>query len=82
MFLDKYKKQVCIYAFSRDELKLFSSLNRKSFLENLEDIEIIRFFEFNKKVLMVETNSNSLAVDVPEDVKKVEEALKKMSNEY
>jgi 3-deoxy-manno-octulosonate cytidylyltransferase (CMP-KDO synthetase) len=73
----KYKKQVCIYAFTKNELEAFHSFGRKSNLEKSEDIEILRFFELKKKILMVETNSISLAVDVPEDIPKAEEALKR-----
>ena len=73
----KYKKQVCIYAFTKNELEAFHSFGRKSSLEMSEDIEILRFFELKKKILMVETDSVSLAVDDPEDVPKVEKALKK-----
>jgi 3-deoxy-manno-octulosonate cytidylyltransferase (CMP-KDO synthetase) len=73
----KYKKQVCIYAFTKSELDAFHSFGRKSNLEKSEDIEILRFFELKKKILMVKTNSTSLAVDVPEDISRVEEALKK-----
>lgn len=77
----EYYKQVCIYAFNRDELASYSSYGRKSVLENSEDIEIIRFFEWGKTIRMVETQPGSLAVDVPEDVMKVEIALKKIQND-
>lgn len=63
-----YYKQVCIYAFSSDDLVTFSSLGRKSILEAIEDIEILRFFEFNRPVLMFECLQGSLAVDVQEDI--------------
>jgi len=72
----KYKKQVCIYSFFKDELKLFLSFGRKSFIENIEDIEILRFFEFSKNIKMFETTKSSLAVDVISDVAKVEQELK------
>ena len=55
---------------------IFNDFGRKSELEKSEDIEIIRFFELNKRILMIETNSLSLSVDVPEDVPNVEKALK------
>lgn len=71
----RYKKQVCIYAFTRDELSAFRSFGRKSVLEHSEDIEILRFLELGKILRMVETKPGSLAVDVPEDVAKVEAAL-------
>jgi 3-deoxy-manno-octulosonate cytidylyltransferase (CMP-KDO synthetase) len=47
-------------------------------LEVCEDIEVLRFLEMGKTILMVETHSGSLAVDVPEDVPPVEAALKRI----
>ncbi|XGA79213.1 3-deoxy-manno-octulosonate cytidylyltransferase [Halomonas sp. CH40] len=73
----RYKKQVCIYAFTREELSAFRGFGRKSALEHNEDIEILRFLELGKTVRMVETQPGSLAVDVPEDVAKVENALRR-----
>jgi len=70
-----YFKQVCIYAFTKNELKEFKSFNRKSFLENIEDIEILRFFELNKKIKMVKVSNSAVAVDEPSDRKKVEKIL-------
>lgn len=70
-----YKKQVCIYAFNKAELIAFKNFGRKSELEHSEDIEILRFLEIGKKILMVETQSGSLAVDVPTDVALVENVL-------
>lgn len=74
---DRYKKQVCIYAFTGEELDAFQQFGRKSELERCEDIEILRFLELGKRILMIETQPGSLAVDVPEDVAGVEEALKR-----
>ena len=71
-----YYKQVCIYAFNREELLTFGSFGRKSKLEESEDIEIIRFLEWGKTIRLVETQSGSLAVDEPKDVEKVEKILK------
>ncbi|WP_252107375.1 MULTISPECIES: 3-deoxy-manno-octulosonate cytidylyltransferase [unclassified Halomonas] len=73
----RYKKQVCIYAFTREELASFRAFGRKSELEYYEDIEILRFLEMGKTVRLVETKPGSLAVDVPEDVAKVEAAMRK-----
>lgn len=72
-----YFKQVCIYGFNKNELRLFSKVKRKTKLEAYEDIEIIRFLEFGKKVKMVNLNSTSYAVDVPSDIKKIEKFIKK-----
>jgi 3-deoxy-manno-octulosonate cytidylyltransferase (CMP-KDO synthetase) len=71
-----YFKQVCIYAFNRDELIKYGEYSNKSVLEHSEDIEIIRFLEWGQKIRMVETKPGSLAVDIPEDVVKVESVLK------
>tara|TARA_B110000305_G_C19279187_1_gene558379 strand:+ start:245 stop:976 length:732 start_codon:yes stop_codon:yes gene_type:complete len=71
-----YYKQVCIYAFNREELLTFGSFGRKSKLEESEDIEIIRFLEWGKTIRLLETQSGSLAVDEPKDVEKVERILK------
>jgi len=72
----RYKKQVCIYAFTLEELAAFRNFGRKSKLEFSEDIEILRFLELGKTIRMVETKPGSLAVDTPEDVAKVEAALR------
>lgn len=75
-----YKKQVCIYAFTREELTAFREFGRKSELEYSEDIEILRFLELGKTIRMIETKPGSLAVDVPEDVQKVESAMLKLQS--
>jgi 3-deoxy-manno-octulosonate cytidylyltransferase (CMP-KDO synthetase) len=72
----EYYKQVCIYAFSRQELLEYGSYGGKSILEESEDIEIIRFLEWGQIIRLVKTRPGSLAVDVPVDVINVEKALK------
>jgi 3-deoxy-manno-octulosonate cytidylyltransferase (CMP-KDO synthetase) len=72
----EYLKQVCIYAFTYPELKAYGERVSKSVLESYEDIEILRFLEMGFKIKMVRTSGSSLAIDVPEDVRAVEEALK------
>ncbi len=78
--IDNYPKtfwrQVCIYAFSGDELNAFSGFGRKGNLERIEDIEILRFLELSIPVRMVKVTSGSKAVDVPEDVRAVETLLR------
>jgi 3-deoxy-manno-octulosonate cytidylyltransferase (CMP-KDO synthetase) len=70
-----YWKQICIYAFTREELRAFAAFGRKSALERSEDIEILRFFELGIGVQMVEVAAGSLAVDEPDDVPRVEVAM-------
>ena len=72
-----YFKQVCIYAFNKKELKKFYSLKKKSEIENMEDIEILRFFDLGIKIKMVKLNSNSVAVDEISDVKKAEKIIRR-----
>ena len=71
----QFYKQVCIYAFNKMELAKFSSMKKKSALEKLEDIEILRFFDLGIKIKMVKLSSKTLAVDVKSDIKKVEKFL-------
>ena len=75
-----YHKQVCIYAFNKKELKKFYKPKKKSETENIEDIEILRFFDLGVKIKMVKLNSNSVAVDEKSDVKKVEKLLNAKRN--
>ena len=71
-------KQVCIYAFSREHLEFFLSHQKKTPLELIEDIEILRFLESSYPVKMIQVDSGSIAIDVPEDVDKVVKVLKKI----
>jgi len=75
---NQYKKVVCIYAFTKEELYAFKKFGRKSQLEHSEDIEILRFLELDKSIIMVETEGGSLAVDIPSDIVPVEAALKRV----
>lgn len=68
-------RQVCIYAFTPDSLAAFAASPRKTPLEELEDIEILRFLELGYEVRMVPMSADSIAVDTPEDVGRVLQAL-------
>lgn len=69
-----FKKQVCVYGFTKQALELFSG-RAKTLNEQYEDIEILRFVDMGYKVKMAQTTLDSIAVDVPGDVKKVETYL-------
>tara|TARA_Y100000590_G_scaffold466361_1_gene641443 strand:+ start:1638 stop:2360 length:723 start_codon:yes stop_codon:yes gene_type:complete len=71
----KYYKQVCIYAFNSKELSSYKKYGKKSKIEKLEDIEIIRFLELGIPIKMVKVSSNTIAVDYKSDIKKVEKIL-------
>ena len=68
-------RQVCIYAFPRQSLSEYYSVLSKTVLEQMEDLEIIRFLELGYEVRMVELSQDSISVDTPEDVLKVLSAL-------
>lgn len=70
--LSKYK-QVGLYAFNHKDLEVFN--NKKTPIEEKEDIEILRFLENNIPVKMVETFSKTISVDTKEDLRKVEDFL-------
>jgi 3-deoxy-manno-octulosonate cytidylyltransferase (CMP-KDO synthetase) len=70
-----YRRQVCIYAFTPAELRVFAGNGGQSPLEQPEDIEILRFLDLGIGVQMVEVGGSSVAVDVPGDVARVEAIL-------
>lgn len=70
-----FQKQVCIYSYSKNQLSKFKNFGRKSNLEKIEDIEILRFFEIGINIKMFEASKSSLAVDIPSDIEDVENQL-------
>ncbi len=68
-------RQVCVSSFNRKALDAFVSVSRKTPLEAIEDLEMLRFLELGFDVRMVEVSAASIAVDTPEDVAKVEAVL-------
>ena len=69
-------RQVCAYAFPKAALEDFSACTEKTALEEIEDIEILRFLELGWDVKMVQMSEASVAVDHPEDVETVERLLR------
>ena len=69
-----FLKQVCIYAYTPELLRSFETIE-STVLEAREDIEILRFIEARNRVRMVRVSNSSISVDVPEDIKRVEERL-------
>lgn len=68
-------RQVCAYVFPREALMDFSSTSKKTHLEEIEDIEILRFLELGWEVRMLKLSNSSIAVDNKEDVQRVNEVL-------
>lgn len=69
-------KQVCIYAFGKEHLQFFRDNKKKTPLESEEDIEILRFLENGFSIKMIEIFNETYAVDIPEDLIKIEKVLK------
>ena len=69
-------KQICIYAFPVDSLKTFAQQDNKTSLEQIEDIEILRFVEMGYDVRMIKLSGSSFAIDTPEDLKKIRKYIR------
>ena len=69
-------RQVLAYCFPRDKLLKFSNQRQKTYYENIEDIEILRFLEIGIKVKMCKMSNKSISLDTKDDIKKV---LKKIN---
>lgn len=70
-----YKKQVCIYGYSKTLLRSFYQYGKKSPLESLEDIEILRFQELGYNIQMLQCSKSTYAVDIPSDISIIEHQL-------
>ena len=66
----KYYKQVCVYGFTPEALEFYCKSPRGK-IESIEDIEILRFIESGYHVKYIEVESNTIAVDTPNDLEKV-----------
>lgn len=74
-----YYKQVCVYGFKPEALRFFCDYGMKygkAKAESIEDIEILRFIENGYKVQYIEVESDTVAVDTPNDLEKVRRILK------
>jgi 3-deoxy-manno-octulosonate cytidylyltransferase (CMP-KDO synthetase) len=67
-------KQVCIIPFTRDFLIEYTKLP-PSPLEEIECVDMMRVLEYGLDVCMVPTAHESYAVDVPDDLVKVEKLM-------
>lgn len=73
-----YYKQVCVYGFKPEALKFFCDFGiqyGKAKIEAIEDIEILRFIENGYRVQFIEVDSNTIAVDTPNDLERVRAIL-------
>ena len=78
-----YYKQVCVYGFKPEALKFYCDYGEKygkAKIEAIEDIEILRFIENGYKVQFIEVNSDTVAVDTPNDLDRVREIVGRQIN--
>lgn len=66
----RYLKQVCVYGFRRDPLLRFAELEPGP-LESAEGIELLRFIEHGIPVQFFPVEGNSVSVDTPDDLARV-----------
>ena len=75
-----YYKQVCVYGFTPEALEFYCNSPRGK-VESIEDIEILRFIESGYKVQFIEVDSDTVAVDTPNDLEKVRRIMKEIKGE-
>jgi 3-deoxy-manno-octulosonate cytidylyltransferase (CMP-KDO synthetase) len=71
-------RQVCVYAFPKKALEVFKKQKVKTPLEQMEDIEILRFLELGWDIRMIRLSSHSVAVDTPEDIQRAEQVIEEL----
>ena len=74
-----YYKQVCVYGFTPEALEFYCN-NPRGKIEQIEDIEILRFIEAGYKVQYIEVDSDTVAVDTKKDLEKVRFLMKEKYN--
>lgn len=67
-------KQVCIIPFRRDYLLKFNAMASTP-LEQIESVDMMRIIENGEAVRMVMTDAETLSVDTPEDLMKVQKYM-------
>ncbi len=79
-----YYKQVCVYGFTPQALAFFGEYGKKygkAKIEEIEDIEILRFIENGYKVKYIEVDSDTVAVDTEKDLFRVRKIMEEMNEQ-
>lgn len=71
----QYYRHKGVYAFRKQAILDFYNLPMLP-LESAEQIECIRYLEYNKTIKMVETDENSFGIDTPQDLERAKKYLK------
>ena len=72
----RHLKHLGLYAFQRDALLEYPTLPQGT-LEKIEQLEQLRWLENGWKIRVAEVEHDSVSVDMPEDVARVEKLLQK-----
>lgn len=75
-----YYKHLGLYGLSREALMFFAAAERTK-LEQIEDIEMLRFVENHINIKFVTVDSSTIAVDRKEDIARVESAMRELGKE-
>lgn len=71
----QYYRHLGLYSLKRDALMFFAKTERGP-VESVEDVEMMRYLENDIKIYITKVQSQTIAVDHPEDIAKVEAAMK------
>lgn len=70
------ERAIWLYAFNKNALDAYNQFQGKTYLDTVEDTEIIRFLEIGIPVYCIDMIGDSWAVDEPKDLAIVEQKLK------
>jgi len=76
----QHRKHLGLYAYRRDALLEYETLPPGE-LERIEQLEQLRWLENGYKIRVAETSHDSVSVDVPEDIPRVEKLIQESSLE-
>jgi len=71
----KIYKHMGLFGFRRETLQLFPKLSMGP-LEEIEDLEVLRFIEHGIKMKVIETESGTISVDTVKDLNRVTEIIR------
>ncbi|MFQ6069662.1 MAG: 3-deoxy-manno-octulosonate cytidylyltransferase [Candidatus Aminicenantales bacterium] len=71
---DYFLKHIGLYGYQRDFLLKFASL-KPSRLEKAEKLEQLRALEYGYRIKMVETDEQTLSINLPQDIIRLEKLL-------
>lgn len=70
-----YYKHMGTYALTKKALNFFAT-HEKGNIEKIEDFDLLRFLEYGMKVKIVDVFSETISVDTPKDLQRVENIIK------